>query len=182
MGNCLTNISCLDKTVNLANENFSRRSLSPISGGVPEPLALQSNLENLRLKYFKGRNSIEIKEIPLFERPVLRRALSIQTSNESITPQLSPSVLNRQLSLKRSLTRSSTGAKSSFLKKAKEKLKRSTFKENLAEIYREESVSEESTGITPVLAGDGLLEKWKDEHSFIDRAKGDNEPINFCLD
>jgi hypothetical protein len=182
MGTCLSNLSCLDKTANLTNENFSRRSLSSLSGGVPDPLALQASLENLRISVIRESDIIEIREIPLLERPMLRRALSIQTSEESLTPQLSPLVLNRQLSLKRSFSRSNTGAKSSFLKKAKDKLKRSTYKQHLAESYKEESVSEESTGITPVVVGDGILERWKDEQSFMGKAKGDNEPIVFCLD
>lgn len=182
MGTCLCNFSCLDKTVNLANENFSRCSLSSISGGVSDPVAFQASLEDLRMRIIRESDLIEIREIPLLERPMLRRALSNQTSEESMTPQLSPAVLNRQLSLKRSFSRSNTGVRSSFLKKAKDKLKRSTYKDHFLETYKEESVSEESTGIAPVFAGDGFAERWKDEHSFIGRAKGDNEPIVFCLD
>lgn len=178
MGACLDGTLCYDKAT-LTLENLSKRSASSMSESSNSPATMQESLEDLKVRILKDYEIIEIKEVAKFQRPMIIRSMTVISTSNELNNQLSLSNDENKCPLKRINTKSGSGLRISFLKKAKEKMRNSTLKLPKIEIFREESISEESTGIQPLTSRDEGYEKWKDDFDYLHKPKGDFDPIIF---
>lgn len=178
MGACLGDTLCYDKAT-LTLESLSKRSASSMSESSNTPAVIQESLEDLKARMQKDYEIVEIKEVAKFQRPMIRRAMTVISTSNELNTQLSLTNDENKFPLKRLNTKSSSGLRISFLKKAKEKMRNSTFKPPKIEIFKEESISEESTGILPLTSRDEGYEKWKEDFDYLHKPKGDFDPIIF---
>ncbi|OMJ70882.1 hypothetical protein SteCoe_31043 [Stentor coeruleus] len=178
MGACLDGTICYDKAT-LTLESLSKRSISSMSESSNIPVTMQESLEDLKARIQKEYEIVEIKEASKFQRPMITRAMTFISTSNDTNNKLSQSADENKFPIKRSNTKTNSGLRLSFLKKAKEKMRNSTFKPPKIEIFKEESISEESTGVLPLTSRDEGYEKWKEDFNFLHRPKGDYDPIVF---
>lgn len=178
MGTCFNTMSCCEKTT-FTQENFTKRSMSSMSENVPDPIAVQESLENIRAKFISEYEVIEIKEDKKFKRPMIRRAMTFIPGCENLSTQVSPLIDRKEKFTGRGLKRSNSGIRLSFLRKAKDKMRQTRLEFRIGEGFRDDNFSEESTGFIPITSRAETPERWKEESSYLYRPKGDFEPVVF---
>ncbi|OMJ75535.1 hypothetical protein SteCoe_25314 [Stentor coeruleus] len=175
MGTCLNTMSCCEKNT-FTQENFTKRSISSMSENMPDPIAVRESLESIRGNFISGYEVIEIKEDNKFKRPMIRRAMTIMPRFENFSTQASPLIDRKDKFNGRSLKRSNSGIRLSFLRKAKDKIRKTRLEFRIGE---GDNFSEESTGFAQVISRAETPERWKEETSYLYRPKGDFEPVVF---
>lgn len=141
MGSCLNHTGCVERQNIL--ETISRASVSPVANypDAPDPIPLELAM----LDSVNSDGFTEIRRHSVFKRPMLQRSLSsIASSNEF--QAFSEAKEEHHFPLRRSYTKDRLSIKTSFLGRAKERLKRQTTLIGEVMPIRDENFSEESTG------------------------------------
>ncbi|OMJ95913.1 hypothetical protein SteCoe_641 [Stentor coeruleus] len=178
MGGCLNTISCCEKCI-FTQENFTKQSMSSISENMPDPIAVQESLEDVRAKFISGYEIIEINEVNKFKRPMIRRAMTFMPDCESLSQRTSPLIDRKEKYVGSGLKRLNSGIRLSFLGKVKDKIRKERLEFRINEGFRDDNLSEESTGFMPVISRAETPERWKEEPNYLYRPKGDFEPVVF---